>query len=117
MKIINKQFSSGELFSLFLITVFPIHVWSTFIIFIDAKSILELTKSIWDVLGYAGYAFAFSLLESAVIFILVLGLSYLLPIHWRSTQKLSTAGSLIFIFSLWAMLGQMIHIYSNQLSS
>lgn len=112
-----KKFSKGDIFTLFLIVSFPIHLWSIFLIFQDFQWVMERTVSLWDAVGYASYSLAIALVESILISLLLFLSGFLLPKQWNIKQILSVLGILIFVISFWAIINQLYFFYGPTWSS
>jgi hypothetical protein len=103
-------FSKKELRLLFLVCVFPIHLWAIIIIFRDLEYIL-LKRDLWYAAGYSGYILAFALAESCVYFIFMFLLSHLFPKKLKENGKAFTIScALALIFSLWAIANQVFYL-------
>lgn len=105
MKIINSYFNKGDIFKLFLVCAFPIHVWSIIMFLRDFDWISERTNS-WDAIGVGGYALLLALLESFIVFVLLFILSFLVHKIWQPDTRLAIMSVLMFVISLWAIFTQ-----------
>jgi hypothetical protein len=105
--------STKELRVLFLVCVFPIHLWAIIIIFRDLEYILT-ERNLWYAAGYAGYVLAFALAESCLYFIFMFLLSYLYPRKLKLNGKAFTITcALALIFPLWAIANQVFYLLSE----
>lgn len=94
---------------LFLLIAFPVHIWSIFQIFENLNWVAERTT--WaDAAGYAGYALLAALIESLIIFLLVLPVFLMLSKN-RSREKALAVASLTYltIALLWIFKAIMIN--------
>ena len=104
------RFTKKGLIHLFLVTSFPIHIWSIFLILEDMNWILERSPSYSDIFGYASYALVVAFAESVFVFLCLLPLSLLTPKKWQEEQLISQLGILSFTTTLWFI---MIQLYDQ----
>lgn len=114
MKIIKSYFNKGNIFKLFLVCVFPIHVWSIIMFLRDFDWISERTNS-WDAVGVGGYALLLALIESLGVFIIFFVLSFLVHKTWTPNTRLAIMSALIFVVSLWAVFTQVFFLLGGVL--
>jgi hypothetical protein len=101
-----------EVRSLFLVCVFPIHLWAIIIIFRDLEYIIS-ERNLWYAAGYAGYILAFALVESCLFFLFMFLLSSLYPHTLKRNGKAFTITcALALIFPLWAIANQLFYLLS-----
>ncbi len=111
MAIFKDRYSGGNLFKLFTICALPIHIWAIILWLRDAETITARTTvggmtGIWSTIGVGAYTLVFALFESAVIFLVVLLLSLMLPKRWTEEKRMAQISVGIVIVSLWAMANQ-----------
>jgi hypothetical protein len=99
---IKKIHTQYSLVLLFLVSAFPLHLWSLLMGFRDFGWVAIRTQT-WDAVGLLAYAMAFALLESLMIFLILLALSYLLPWSWNTDKRTALTGSMYLMFSLWVI--------------
>lgn len=99
-----KRYSKQGIWSLFLICAFPLHVWTIILAFRDFSWVTERTNS-WDAIGVVSYGLIFAFIESVVVFLAALLLGFLVSRKWNEDRRLTLMGILVFITSLWAMIG------------
>jgi hypothetical protein len=103
-------FSKKELRLLFLVCVFPIHLWAFIIIFRDLEYII-FKRDLWYAAGYSGYILAFALAESCLYFIFMFLLGHLYPRKLKENGKAFTITcALALILSLWAIGNQVFYM-------
>lgn len=102
---LKSYFNKGDIFKLFLVTTFPIHVWSIIMFLRDFDWISERTNS-WDAVGVGGYALLLALLESFAVFVIFFILSFLVHKTWKPDTRVAVMSALIFVVSLWAVFTQ-----------
>lgn len=61
----------------------------------------------WDAIGVAAYGLVFALLESVLIWVVVLLLGFLLTKNWIERKRITLLGVLVVLAALWAMFGQL----------
>lgn len=108
-KFLNSYFNKGDIFKLFLVCAFPIHIWSIFMFLRDFDWISERTNS-WDAVGVGGYALLLALIESFIIFVFFLLLSFLIHRTWKPNTRLATMTILMFVVSFWAIFTQVFFL-------
>jgi hypothetical protein len=97
-----KLYSRRELWSLFLICAFPLHVWTIILAFRDFSWVTERTNS-WDAVGVVSYGLIFTFIESVVITLVAVLLGFLILKKWGEERRVTLMGLLVVITSLWAM--------------
>lgn len=100
------HYSKQKLWLLFLIVAFPIHIWTFILYFRDISWLAERTNT-WNSIGVGAYALLFALLESLVIFLVVLLFGLLLPKRWPEEQRIALLGVLFLLAASVAILGQL----------
>lgn len=99
-----KRYSKQGLWNLFLICAFPLHIWTIILAFRDFSWVTERTNS-WDAIGVVSYGLIFAFIESVVVFLAALLLGSFVSRKWNEDRRLTLIGILVFITSLWAMVG------------
>lgn len=99
------RFSKGELLKLFLVCAAPVHFWTIFLIITDSELIKK--RDFWYFAGYGGYLLGLALLESLLLFVFVLGLSYLFPKKWTGNTPLAAAAAIALVISFWGIANQL----------
>lgn len=103
------RLSKKELFHLFLVGAFPIHLWSILRVFTDFRSVIE-QKSLWYAFGYLSYSLVIALFESVLFFIVILLISMLLPKRWKSQKVIAVLSLLAVMIGLGGMAYQGFYI-------
>jgi len=98
-----------------MVVAFPIHVWAMIMYFYDYAWIAQRTNA-WDAVGVGAYALLVALVESIMVFLVVVLLSFLLPKRWTETQRTVLMGMLAFLVFLWGVLGQLYFLLDFRLS-
>jgi len=106
---VQKQEFWKYAFKLFVLVSFPIHVWSIFQTFNNVGWVAERTRW-WDALGYSAYAMMYALIESALIFLVLLPIFYMLT-RTRSPEKALAVTTLTYfvLVLLWIFRAIMIN--------
>lgn len=97
-----QRYSKQELWSLFLICAFPLHIWTIVLAFRDFSWVSERTNS-WDAIGVFSYGLIFAFIESTIVFLVAALLGFLVSKKWNKDRRIALVGTLILITSLWAM--------------
>ncbi len=108
-----RFYSRQGLWSLFLISALPLHIWTFILTFNDFSWVTERTDS-WDAVGVMAYGLIFALVESLVIFFAFAILGLLISKKWGKKRRIALLSILVTIVSLWAIAG---HIYFFRESS
>lgn len=106
-----RRYSIQELWSLFLICAFPLHVW-TILLFLRDISWLSERTNLWDAIGVGSYGLLYAFVESLLAFVVVvlLGL-FLTPRHWAVDKRISFLSLLVLILSVWGMIAQLLFLW------
>jgi len=99
------RYSKQDLWSLFLVTAFPIHVWTIILVLRDWSWVSERTNA-WDAVGVASYGLFFAFIESVVVFPILVLLGLLIPGKWQEDKRLALLAVLYFVTASWAIAGQ-----------
>lgn len=108
-----RFYSRQGLWSLFLMSALPLHIWTFILTFNDFSWVTERTDS-WDAVGVMAYGLIFALVESVVIFFAFAILGLLISKKWGEKRRIALLSILVTIVSLWAIAG---HIYFFRESS
>ena len=109
-----QRYSKQELWSLFLISAFPLHVWTLLLAFRDLSWVAERTNA-WDAIGVASYGAVFAFLESLVVFLVFALLGLLIARQWGQETRLALLSVLVLILSLWATVSQLYFLLNISL--
>lgn len=108
-KFLRRAYTGKSLLQLFLVCVFPIHIWSLLMGFRDF-SWVALRTNTWDALGLMAYSLVFAFLESTGVFLILVILGFFFPDRISIETKLAFLGTIFMVIAIWAILGQ---IYSG----
>ena len=99
------KFSKGGLWTLFLVSAFPVHVWTILLVLRDFSWVSERTNA-WDAVGVGAYGLLIALTESLVVFGGSVFLGVLVRGPWPENRRVALLSILILIVSGWAMINQ-----------
>ena len=111
---ITSRYSRQGLWSLFLICAFPLHLWTLILSFRDVSWLMERTNA-WDAIGVISYGLVFALIESIVIFLVLILLGLITPGQWETDRRISFLAFLVLITSVWAMISQLLFVWNVSL--
>ena len=111
----EQYYSKQEVWTLFLISAFPIPVWALILFFWDFSWIEERSGT-WNAIGVGAYALVIALLESVIVLLVALLLGFLIPKVWPPKVRASTMALIIILVSVWAILGQLYFISAPNLT-
>jgi hypothetical protein len=109
-----SYYTRSGLWSLFLICAFPIHLWTIILALRDFSWVAERTNT-WDAVGEVSYGLVFAFLESAVIFLAVALLGFLIPRRWDGRRRIALLSVLVLVAACWAMAGQLYFLWNLSL--
>jgi hypothetical protein len=111
---IGKPFNRFELWGLFVATAFPIHLWAILVILMDVSWVAERTHY-WDAVGTAGYGTMFALVESVLIFVVLVLIGIVLKKYFDGRKRVTLLGSLIIMITIWSVVGQVFSMWELSL--
>jgi hypothetical protein len=100
------RLSGRQVMMYFAACAFPIHVWAILMVLRDVSWVSGRTSA-WDGAGLIAYALVFALVESLVVFAGFYLLSWLAPWRWSGNALLVRMTVFVWIFQIWAVLGQL----------
>ena len=104
----SRRLSPADLALSFGAIAFPLHVWAI----INILAILPawlLRLSLWELAGVISYPLVDALLESAILWIVAVGLSFVLPRKWWADKFVALSSALAWLLAAWAVLAQFIY--------
>jgi len=105
----DKWSAKSEYLQLFLVCAFPIHVWAYINLFNDMPAMV-LEMGVWRILGVTAYVLVFALLESLLVFGLILLVSFILPERLFGVKFVHVGAIFILTCSIFFLL---LHLYSQ----
>ena len=106
-----SRYDKQALWSLFLMCVFPQHLWTLILAFRDMSWLIERTN-IWDAVGNASYALLFAFIESLLVFGLLALLGLVTPKQWEVNRRVAFLTLLLFVTVIWAMVAQLLYLWN-----
>ena len=106
-----SRYDQRALWSLFLMCVFPQHLWTLILAFRDMSWLIERTN-IWDALGNTSYALLFAFIESLLVFGLLVLLGLLTPKQWDVNRRVAFLTLLLAVTVIWAIIAQLLYLWN-----
>lgn len=103
----SRGLSRGDLSLAFVAIAFPVHVWAIINILNFLPSWL-LRLSIWELAGVIGYPLVEALLESCIVWLVLVALGFLLPRKWLAEKFVALSSALVWLLAAWTVLVQFI---------
>jgi hypothetical protein len=103
-------YTKQELWSLFTVCAFPLHLWTFLLAFQDVGWVAERTNA-WDAIGVVSYALLFALVESVVVLLVFTMLGLLLPRQWKPKKRIGFLALLVLILSVWGIMSQILFLW------
>ncbi len=102
----------ANLWRLFLVCALLPHFW-TLLMALRDYGWLSARSSVWDAIGVAAYGLLFALLDSLLLFALMLLLS---PLVRRPTvqDKTTVLSAIALLTAAWGLLGQLYFVFGSQ---
>lgn len=110
----SDTYSLKRILQIFLACAFPIHVWSLLMVLQDVAWIADRTQVI-DAFSYAAYSLLFALVESMVVFLILMILSPLAYSYWKKDEMAAAMISLYYVVVLWAVALQIYYYYKEKI--
>lgn len=108
---ITNRYTKQGLWSLFLMCVFPFHLWTLILVFRDMSWIIKRTN-VWDAIGNGSYAMIYAFIESLVIFCVLALLGLITPKQWDVNKRVAFMTVLLFTTAIWGMVSQLLYIWN-----
>jgi hypothetical protein len=112
---LEQYYSKQEVWTLFLISAFPLHVWALILFFWDF-SWIEQRSGTWNAIGVGAYALVIALVESVIVLLIALLLGFLIPKVWSPKERTNVLALIILLISFWAILEQLYFIRAPSLT-
>jgi hypothetical protein len=100
----KKRLSFSDLSQSFGAIAFPIHIWVIINILVIFPAWL-LRLSLPELAGSISYALVAALLESSILWAMMVGLGFVLPRKWLADKFVVLSSALVWLLTVWAMLG------------
>ncbi len=105
MAISNKYYSRQGLWTLFLMSALPLHIWTIVLALRDFDWVSARTSS-WDAVGVTSYGLVYAVIESLIVVIGAILLGLLVSSKWDEKRRVALMSVLVIILSLWAIFNQ-----------
>ena len=92
-----------ELFLAFASCAFPIYIWAIVNRLYEVPALI-LRLSAWDLVGVFAYTISFALMESGVVFVILLVINFVLPPKFFRDKFVVISAVIVFLTSVWFML-------------
>jgi hypothetical protein len=109
--------SRNDLFLAYAACALPIFIWSIYHVLRELPAwILRLNT--WDLIGAVAYTQAFALVESTIVFVILIVLAVILPAGFFRSKFPSLSTAIIFLTSVWFILAhnndEMIRLWGGR---
>ena len=111
---VTSRYSKQGLWTLFLVCVFPLHLWTLILAFRDISWVTERTNA-WDAIAVVSYGMIFALAESVLMFLVLVFVGFLTPWRWESERRIAFLAFLVLILAAWAMISQLLFLWNVSL--
>ena len=108
---ITSRYTRQGLWSLFLMAVFPQHLWTLIFAFRDMSWLISRTN-LSDAIGNASYGMVYAFFESLVIFCVFALLGLFTPRQWDVKRRVAFMTLLLFVAVIWAMIVQLSYLWN-----
>jgi hypothetical protein len=102
---LKQRFSSRHLVPFFLVCAFPFHLWKIIMLIRDSGWVIE-RSGMGSFFGLASQAMVYALVESALLFLLLLILGLLIPWKWPAEKVFALTGLIALWLPIWDILSQ-----------
>ena len=103
----DRKLSGADLSLAFVAIAFPVHVWAIINI-LDFLPAWLLRLSIGELAGVIGYPLVEALLESGILWAVLVALGLALPRKWLADKFVPLSSLLAWLLAAWAVLVQFI---------
>lgn len=90
----------------FAACAFPIHIWAIPRLLNEVPAWL-VRLSAWDLIGAIAYTLAFTLVETVVVFLILMSLGIVLPARVLRDRLAAQGSMIVFLSSVWAALAHL----------
>lgn len=108
---ITSKYNKQGLWLLFLMCVFPQHLWTLIFAFRDISWLIARTN-VWDAIGNTSYGMVYAFFESLMIFCVLVLVGFITPSRWEVNRRVAFLTLLLFIISIWAMVSQLLYVWN-----
>lgn len=108
---ITGRYSKQGLWLLFLMSVFPQHLWTLIFAFRDMSWLIDRTN-VWDAIGNMSYGMVYAFFESLAIFCVFALFGLFTPARWDVNRRVAFLTVLLLTASIWAMISQLLYLWN-----
>jgi len=108
---ITGKYNKQGLWLLFLMCVFPQHLWTLIFAFRDISWLISRTN-LWDAIGNTSYGMIYAFFESLLIFCVLVLVGFFTPSRWEVNRRVAFLTLLLFITSIWGMVTQLLYVWN-----
>lgn len=108
---ITGRYSKQGLWLLFLMSVFPQHLWTLIFAFRDISWLIDRTN-VWDAIGNMSYGMVYAFFESLAFFCILALLGLFTPKQWEVNRRVAFLTVLLLTASIWAMISQLLYLWN-----
>ena len=105
------RYTKQGLWSLFLMSVFPQHLWTLILVFRDMSWIIKRTN-VWDAIGNASYAMVYAFFESVMVFCVLVLMGLITPKRWEVNKRIAFLTVLFLTAAIWGMISQLLYLWT-----
>ncbi len=105
------RYTKQGLWSLFLMSVFPQHLWTLILVFRDMSWIIKRTN-VWDAIGNASYAMVYAFFESVMVFCVLVLMGLITPKRWEVNKRIAFLTVLFLTAAIWGMVSQLLYLWT-----
>lgn len=99
MAIFKRRFKSwGEVLAIFAAVSLPIFAWAIILLAVYASQYI-LRLNLWDTIGVAAYVLGYALLESLIVFAVVMVVLLLIPARFHGPRTIPLTAAILFLTS------------------
>ena len=107
----TSRYTKQGLWLLFLMSVFPQHLWTLIFAFRDISWLITRTN-LWDAIGNLSYGMVYAFFESFLIFCVLLLMGLFLPRQWEVNRRIAFLTVLLFSAAIWGMVSQLLYLWN-----
>jgi hypothetical protein len=101
----SRSITPNDLVLVFLACVFPIHLWSIWNL-LQVIPAWILRATVWELIGVIAYTQLFALIESAILFAILVGMGLLLPYKIFAHKFVAYSSAFMVLNSVWFVVMQ-----------
>jgi hypothetical protein len=108
---ITGKYNKQGLWLLFLMSIFPQHLWTLIFAFRDMSWLIDRTN-LWDAIGNLSYGMVYAFFESLVIFGILALIGLFTPARWEVNRRVAFLTVSLWTISIWAMISQLLYVWN-----